>query len=254
MGDIISLKKLLNTGNVSSFGQVTIKAVGNSTYSGNTINWDTSNVGDGWERIYAVGKPNASGSLTLSVQITGVIGSVYLDDFQLEKSLFGEDGAPGSASLLVNGSMADSSAWHTWMPNNVSYVNDSTFGRAVYVQGDSYESIDIYQDIPLNQQGNQTYLLSGWAKADAVPRYMDSNRSFSVWVELYYMNGEHDSKPHEVEFSADTDQWQYVVLPIVPEHPEWDVDTIRVYITYCFQPNDAWFTNFSLTKEDAQSF
>lgn len=60
--------------------------------------------------------------------------------------------------------------------------------------------------------------------------------------------------PHEVEFSTDMDQWQYVALPIVPEHPDLEVDSMRVYFTFCFQPNDAWFTNFSLTKEDAQSF
>ena len=244
----------VNTGSVSSFGQVTIKAVGNSTYSGNIINWDTSGLGDGWERIYAVGKPNASGSLTLSVQISDLVGSVYLDDFQLEKSLFGEEGTPGSASLLVNGSMADSSAWSTWLPNNVSYVNDSTFGRALHVQGDSYESIDVYQDIPLRQPGNQTYLLSGWAKASAVPRYLGSGRSFSVWVELYYTTGDYDQELHEVEFSTDMDQWQYVALPIVPKHPELEVDSMRVYFTFCFQPNEAWFTNLSLTKEDAQSF
>ena len=244
----------VNTGSVSSFGQVTIKAVGNSTYSGNIINWDTSGLGDGWERIYAVGKPNASGSLTLSVQISGIVGSVYLDDFQLEKSLFGEEGTPGSASLLVNGSMADSSAWSTWLPNNVNYVNDSTFGRALHVQGDSYESIDVYQDIPLRQPGNQTYLLSGWAKANAVPRYQGTGRSFSVWVELYYTTGDYDQELHEVEFSTDMDQWQYVALPIVPKHPELEVDSMRVYFTFCFQPNEAWFTNLSLTKEDAQSF
>lgn len=246
----------INTSSVTSFGNgdVTVKALGDSTYDGNYINWDTSSVSDGWERVYAVGKPSASGDLTLSVQISDIAGSIFVDDLQLEQSLFDEKGAPGSVSLLVNGAMTDSSTWSTWSSGNVGYVYDSLFGRVLHIQGDSYESIDVFQDVPVKQAGNQTYLLSGWARASAIPLTGSGYRSFSVWAEISYADNEGTTETQSVELNTDTDQWQYVVLPIVPKQPDLDVSGIRVYITFCREPNSAYFTNFSLTKEDAQSF
>lgn len=251
------LSGYVNTGSVTDFGsgKITMTANGAQTgVEGTSVNWNTSGVGDGWERIYVAAQPSASGSLTLSVKISGVVGTVYLDDFQAELSLFGERGTPGTASLLTNGSMSDYSGWGSWLSNYVSYVNDDTFGRALRLQGDSFESIDVYQDVYTVLPGSQTYMLSGWAKADAVPLEGSGHRSFSFWVELYYGDENGTTETHSIECNVDSDQWQFISLPIVPEHPDLTVNAIRVYLTFCRNPNTALFANISLTREDAQSY
>lgn len=250
------LSGYVNTAGVTSFGtgKIAMTASGAKSVEGTSVNWDTSGVGDGWERIYVTAQPNSNGSLTLSVKISGVAGKVYLDDFQAEISLFEDRGTPGSVSLLTNGSMKNSTGWSTWTPNRVSYVNDSEFGRVLKINGDSYEGIDVYQDVYLVQPGTQTYLLSGWAKASAVPLQGSGNRSFSLWVELYYADEDGTSEKHSVECNVDSEEWQYVSLPIVPKQPDLPVASVRVYLTFCRNPNTALFANVSLTREDAQSY
>ena len=250
------LSAYVNTSEVTSFGsgKVSIKAVGAQTVEGSAVNWNTSGVGDGWERIYVTAQPNTSGSITLRIEASALAGSVYIDDLQAEISLFGEDGTPGAASLLTNGSMRDNGYWNAWSTGYLSYVTDSKFGRAMKVSGSSYEGHDVYQDIYINKPGTQTYLLSGWGKAAAVPLVDGDTRSFSMWVEIYYSDAAGTVEKQNLEFNADTTQWQYMTLPIVPKHPELNVMGMRVYFTFCRNPNTAYFTNFSLTCEDAQSY
>lgn len=249
------LSGYVNTASVTSFGSVTMTASGaENSVVGTSVNWNTSGVGDGWERIYVTAKPNSSGQLTLTVKVSGIVGSVFLDDFQAELSLFDERGTPGSASLLTNGGMRSNSTWETWTSARVSYVNDSTFGKALYLNGDSFESVDVYQDVFLVQPGTQTYILSGWAKASAVPLQGSGHRSFSMWVELYYGDEDGTSETHSIECNVDSEEWQFVSLPIVPKHPELTVNAIRVYLTFCRNPNTARFANISLTREEAQSY
>lgn len=250
------LSAYVNTSEVTNFGsgKVSIKAVGAQTVEGNSVNWNTSGVGDGWERIYVTAQPNSSGSITLRVEASALAGSVYIDDLQAEISLFGEDGTPGAASLLTNGGMKDNGYWNAWNTSYLSYVTDSKFGRAMRVLGSSYEGHDVFQDIYINKPGTQTYLLSGWGKAAAVPLVENDTRSFSMWVEIYYSDALGTVEKQNLEFNADTTQWQYMTLPIVPKHPELNVMGMRVYLTFCRNPNTAYFTNFSLTCEDAQSY
>ena len=249
------LSGYVNTASVTSFGSVTMMASGAETsVVGTSVNWNTAGVGDGWERIYVTAQPSSSGQLTLTVKVSGIVGGVFLDDFQAELSLFDERGTPGSASLLQNGSMRSNSTWATWTSARVGYVSDTTFGKVLFLNGDSFESVDVYQDVFLVQPGTQTYILSGWAKASAVPLEGSGHRSFSLWVELYYGDEDGTSETHSIECNADSEEWQFVSLPIVPKHPELTVNAIRVYLTFCRNPNTARFANISLTREEAQSY
>lgn len=246
----------VNTASVTDFssGEITMTISGASSYEGNYINWSTDGINDGWERVYVAGQPNSNGQLTLSVKINGLPGTVYIDDLQLEESLFGDRGTPGSASLLTNGSMSSNSTWGDYSNGGMSYASDDTFGDVMRLNGDAYDSIDVYQDVVLYQPGTQTYMLSGWAKASAVPLRSDNSRSFSIWVELYYNDENADTEYHSIECNADTEAWQFVSLPIVPKNPDLQVNSARVYISFYGNPNTAYFTDLALTREDAQTY
>lgn len=252
------LSGYVNTSGVTSFGssgKVTMKATGGAqgAVSGTFIDWSTDGIGDGWERVYVTAQPNSSGELTLSLEVSGISGSVYLDDLQAEISLFGEKGTPGTVSLITNGSMNDYSAWSSWSSGN-DYIGGTPFGNALQVTGYFDDSADIFQDVYLDQPGTQTYLFSCWAKAAAVPIDGSGYRSFSLWVELNYGDSEGTVEQHSAEFNPDTTEWQYLILPIVPKQPNLPVNSMRVYMTFCREPNTAYFTNVSFVKEDAQSY
>ena len=249
------LSAYVNTSAVTSFGtsgKIAMKGSGAQTVTGTSVNWNSGGIGDGWERIYVAAQANSSGALTLTVEASGFGGSFYVDDLQMETSLFEANGTPGAASLIANGSIRTNTSWNAWLPNYLSFQTDSSFGSVLQIQGDSYQGIDVYQDIYLSQPATQTYILSGWAKANSIPLTGSGTRAFSLWVEMYYTNGEMEK--HSASFNVDCTGWQYLSLPIVPKKPDLQVDVMRVYVTFCRNPNKALFTNISLIKEDAQSF
>ena len=149
--------------------------------------------------------------------------------------------------------MNDYSAWSSWSSGN-DYIGGTPFGNALQVTGYFDDSADIFQDVYLDQPGTQTYLFSCWAKAAAVPIDGSGYRSFSLWVELNYGDSEGTVEQHSAEFNPDTTEWQYLILPIVPKQPNLPVNSMRVYMTFCREPNTAYFTNVSFVKEDAQSY
>ena len=245
----------VNTGSVTDLsGEVTMTISGAGSYEGNYVNWSTEGVNDGWERVYVAGQPNSNGQLTLSVKISGLVGTVYVDDLQLEESLFGDRGTPGSASLLTNGSMSSDSTWGDYSNGGMTYDTDETFGDVMRINGHAFDSVDVYQDVVLYQPGTQTYMLSGWAKASAVPLRSDNTRSFSLWVELYYNDENAATEYHNIECNTDTEEWQFVSLPIVPKNPDLQVNSARVYISFYGNPNTAYFADLALTREDAQTY
>ena len=257
------LSGYVNTSAVTSFGETGGVYMQCGNTQGEAIRWNTEDVADGWERIYVAAQADANGDLALRAVVNGVVGTVYLDDFQVEATPFGADAAPSAMSLVENGAMmnddleVNNSGWGHWVPG-VSYATDDEFGRVLCITGDMVTCISAYQDVKVNLPGTQTYLLSGWGKASSIPlkgTLLETEQwiSYSIWVMLYYAG---DSTPelHTLEYDTESEEWQYAVLPIVPKHPERTVDRLLVLMTYSRNANAAYFKNVTLTREDAQSY
>lgn len=251
------LSAYVNTENVTDFGEggkVYIRNSGAVSADGSDISWNSSGVNNGWERIYAVAQANAAGTITLEVVTSKIAGAVYIDDLQLEESIFGADGTPGPVSLLDDGAMTKQNVWKAWLSQNMSYTTDSKFGKVVRLQGDAYECIDVYQELQANLPGTQTYLISGWAKASSVPLTEGNDAcEFHVMAEIFY-NGESTSEMQKASFNVDNKNWQYVSMSIVPKCPEKTVKWIRILLTFGRNPNVALFTNIAFSRQDAQSY
>jgi len=118
---------------------------------------------------------------------------------------------------------------------------------------------NISQTVTVNLPGTETYVLSGWASANAVPDTVDTTedwaqdttKTFGLRAVLTYDDG--TTEHHYVPFNADLTDWQYTSLTIIPGEPTKTVATITVVCAYEKNGNSASFDNISLVQHLAYS-
>lgn len=230
---------------------------GSQGWTSQWINYITSTaVDDGWVRISVTFTPPATDEYGIFVNNNGAIGTFYADDFQVE-----EGDAPSSYNLVTNSNMEGTNRWT--MGTNTAF--SSTYGvagssRSLKITGDPLSaSTNAYQDITLNLPGTQTYVLSGWARANAVPddpseldNPNDVTKKCGLRATITYSDGA--TEGHYVAFNSDiSNQWQFTSISIVPKQPTKTVQKIRVTLAYEGNANDCYFDNIALLREVAQT-
>ena len=230
---------------------------GSQGWTSQWINYITSTaVDDGWVRISVTFTPPATDEYGIIVNNNGAIGTFYADDFQVE-----EGDAPSSYNLVTNSNMEGTDRWT--MGTNAAF--SSTYGvagssRSLKITGDPLSaSTNAYQDITLNLPGTQTYVLSGWARANAVPddpseldNPNDVTKKCGLRATITYSDG--TTEGHYVAFNSDiSNQWQFTSISIVPKQPAKTVQRIRVTLAYEGNANDCYFDNIALLREVAQT-
>ncbi len=230
---------------------------GSQGWTSQWINYITSTaVDDGWVRISVTFTPPATDEYGIFVNNNGAIGTFYADDFQVE-----EGDAPSSYNLVTNSNMEGTDRWT--MGTNAAF--SSTYGvagssRSLKITGDPLSaSTNAYQDITLNLPGTQTYVLSGWARANAVPddpseldNPNDVTKKCGLRATITYSDG--TTEGHYVAFNSDiSNQWQFTSISIVPKQPAKTVQRIRVTLAYEGNANDCYFDNIALLREVAQT-
>lgn len=241
----------VNTSEVAVFDSGAVYLTGNGEKS-TPLSWNTAGIGDGWGRVYLTVQTDSAGAVTVQAVTSGISGSVYFDDLQLEISLSGENGAPSGCNLLENGSMHGSGGWNFSAPSDVEYASDAMFGRAIRCTGTISGEVYARQTVMLNQPGTQTYVFAAWAKGDSVPLLPDESRKFGLHATLYYQDGTEET--HDSQFTSEAASWQYNVLPIVTKEPDKTVARIDVEYRYDYNANTSYFANAALVKEDAASY
>ncbi len=234
---------------------------GVNKYRSQPLRYVTSSaVDDGWVRISLTFTAMSNGSGCVYLYGDGVVGTFYADDFQLE---VGE--APSTFNLVENGGMEMMNDYIWTLGTNANFVLGSGIGVAnsmgsLRIVGDPEESgTNAYQDIPLNLPASQTYVLSGWAKANAVPDSPnelnsadDVTKKCGLRATITYMDG--TTEGHYVPFNSDiSNQWQFTSTTIVPKKTDGTVNKIRVTLAYEGNANMCFFDNISLTREVAQT-
>ena len=142
----------------------------------------------------------------------------------------------------------------------VTTTGVSASTTAIRIVGSPMDSTTIaYQDVPINLPSSETYVLSGWVKANAVPDTVNTASDSAQDVEkqcglravLTY--SDNSVEYHYVPFNTDLQDWQFTSLTIVPKQPTKTVRTIRVVLAYEKNANTAYFDNISLVREAAQT-
>jgi RHS repeat-associated protein len=233
----------------------------NCTWISTHLNYKTdSAIDDGWVRLVFPFTTERNGNHTVYLYNADMTGSVYFDDFQIE-----EASGPSNVNLLDNGGLLSSSSG--WLnESNGTATSETPSGGAIEgttalkIVGSPNTNKYIHQTVSVNQPVSQTYVLSGWAKANAVPDNVsaentapenDTNKQFGLRAVLTY--SDNSTEAHYVPFNPDVTDWQFTSLAIVPKKTSGTVSTIKVICAYEKNANTAWFDNLSLVKEVAQT-
>ena len=261
----------VNTSSATSFGSegiyIKVKDSWGSYKWSERLKYKTdSTIDDGWVKLSFSFQPSHSGNQTVYICNEGVQGAVYYDDFQLEKA-----SGPSNVNLIENGGFG--SSYYGWKTESDANVTSSSVANITAIQGSVALKItgsptaekNIYQTVTVNQPGTQTYVLSGWAKANAVPDNVttatgdtdeekeanDHDKQFGLRTIVTY--SDNTTENHYVKFNADVTDWQFASLTIVPKQPTKTVSSIKVVCAYEKNANTAYFDNLSLVKEVAQT-
>ena len=261
-GNTYSFSGYVNTSDVTAFeGQGISLRVSDGNYNWRSapINYTTSDLVDGgWVQISVYFTAEISSAHTLFIENDGAIGTFYADDFQLERG-----DAPSSYNILENGGMELSN--HGWtMGTGAAYSSAkgaAASSTSIKITGNPEDNTtNAYQDVVLNQPGTQTYVLSGWVNANAVPDD-DSNEEKDLnnttkecGLRATITYSDNSTEVHYAPFNTDlSNTWQFVSLTVVPKKPTQTVSKIRVACAYEGNANEAYFDNISLVREAAQT-
>jgi len=143
----------------------------------------------------------------------------------------------------------------SWRNSYLTPVSEGMGGSsAIQIQSTPLDSGYFLQTIPINLPYTETYVLSGWAKADALPANQERHytaKLFTLKAEVYYSDGVKED--FFLPFSAEIDgEWQFASRVIVPSR-KYNVTKILVICAYHYNVGDALFDNISLVREPAQT-
>ena len=256
-GKTYTLSAYVNTYAMQSANiSLTVRDNQGSTWVSDTLHEITA--ADEWVRIHVTF--TAAYSTAHSIMIMNPpsgSGTFYVDDLQLE-----EGEAPSNRNMLENGNMEQTSYGWT-LGNTASFSAGTGLNNSASIAITSAPlntSANASQTVQLNLPYSQTYVLSGWARGNAVPDNLDTaadaaqdtRKVFGLRAKLTYANG--DVEYHYVPFNADLSDWQFTSMAIVPKATDkGNVVSITVSCAYEGNGNTAYFDNISLVQEVAQT-
>lgn len=211
----------------------------------------STKIDNGWVRLSCTYEATSTGTVKVCLGMNGVTGSVYVDDVQFERN-----DVASPYNLVQNGSfIRGNSYWEN--PNNGTYASvtqyDGTTGYAMKITGGPEKGgASAAQTINVNLPGTETYVLSGWAKADSVPLSNPNRRSFQITAMFTYSDGTEDYAQNPFSYLA-WGQWQYICVPVVPKADK-TVTSVTVTCSYKGNANVAYFDDISLIRESAQAY
>lgn len=98
-----------------------------------------------------------------------------------------------------------------------------------------------------------TFVLSGWAKANSVPEEPNTDRLFQLRIRLTYTDN--STEVQTADFNTDVrGEWQYTSATIVPNKAKSGLKSVVVAVAYSLNANEAYFDDISLTRESVQTY
>ncbi len=218
-----------------------------SKYASGTNDWGR------YEVTFTIPSDAVSGSVIARTAIANETGKAYFDCLQLE------DGSVSNRyNLIENGDFRNASLsfWNKSgdcdSNDGLAYVDPSSDpnyssanidGNCFKINGVPNKSKNLYQTINISGAANETFVISGWAKADSVP--FNSDRYFALDVGVEGLDN--STQWIVVPFNQDSSSWQYVSSVVKTDRA---YKSITVYGLYYNNANAACFDGFRLYKEE----
>ena len=231
------------------------------TSKSEVINYSTESFCDGWVRICLTFAAPQSGTVRVALSGANYKGLILADDFQLES-----EKSAATFNLMVNASFEESNTlnsssscglWYKTGNATISTTTPTYFGdNSACLSGSGQQRAN--QNITLNLPLTTTFILSGWAKADALPGSKPSISSstdpyYGLIIRLYY--SDNTSEVHYYPFDPYFTDWQYVQGILVPEKTgNVTITEAAIVAAYDNNINKAWMDNISLRIEPAQTY
>ena len=235
-------------------------------YSETLLTTDES-INDGWRRLTITATiPSNTTGMLVYLGMRNVTGTAYFDCMQLEK---GDTANP--CNLVENSGFetVSSNMPSKWTANSVSHISGeqgaSTANKydgsySMRLKGEGNVSKNMKQVIAAYGNKNDTYIVSGWAKADAVSQENHKTAYFEIGVLVSYTatdGSEFNETKTSAKFNTAVSGWQYTVQPFSlasTTKPSATPRNIAIYCKYNFQANYVFFDNIQVIKDVAQSY
>ncbi len=226
-------------------------------------NTDAS-IDNGWQRVSVTFTVPTNSQMTrINLALAGETGTAYFDGLQVESYLNVND-----YNMLENSGLEkySSNGLPTgWFDENSNLSTSSDAKSTAHregsysfkISGDSGKTKGLAQTVKVSGSENDTYIVSGWAKANAVPKDEDDKRKFKISIKITYSSGEPVWKT-PAEFNYSISDWQYTSAAFTLSDENSSTTRTPVSITICLryhnQANTAYFDNICLEKDNAQSY
>ena len=216
---------------------------------------------NGWRRISAtITVPQDVKFLRANLAIKSATGTAYFDGIQVEQS-----GVANHYNMIENSSFERSAnnLPENWTGQNLT-LSDSVDGISpAYKYGSSSFRFaggasaqkQLIQEVNISGSENDTYIVSGWAKAEAVPA-TSTNRKFQISIEVCYSDGTSKYKMPAL-FNPSVSGWQYTSYAFTLSDGTSAVKTpvkIKVHLGFFNQVNKGYFDGIQLIKDVANSY
>ena len=219
-----------------------------------------------WQRLYlSFDLPQGfAGNITVGLGIEGETGEAWFDSAQLEEGLVAT-----SYNLVENSIFARPDGTNPLMPwswelsdfqvleagdglvSGVSKFGDQSFR----FEGNTDVYKNLRQHINLSGQQGDPYIISGWAKARAVPKVAenDEERQYRTGALAIGFLNTHSGKYswRYLDINEDYEGWQFISGVI--EAP-YDYEQVTVYVVYHNNANEIYFDGVQLFKEPVTSY
>ena len=233
------------------------------SYSDFVVGNTDSAVDNGWQRVSTTFKvPKNSSKTRINLALKQSTGTVYFDGIQLE-----------SYTVANNYNMLENSGFEKYSSNGLPtswYDGYSTLNNAIdckseahqqgkysfRIKGEAGKVKSICQNVNITGKEEDTYIVSGWAYANAVPKNKDDTRKFKISVKITYSDNSTKYKT-PAPFNYSISGWQYTSAAFNLSDGTNKVKTpktITIYLSYQNQGNYAYFDNICLVKDNAMSY
>ena len=216
-------------------------------------------INGGWRRLVLTFKvPADSAKTRINLALRGTTGTAYFDSVQLEKyNNVNPYNMLENSSLDNYGSGAVPTGW-SGTALTASDGKDTSAQNGSYsfkVTGDPSKNKELVQSVNISGTEGDTYIVSGWAKANAMPDD-DVARRFKISVRIVYSTGDPVWK-QAAEFNRSISDWQFASSAFTLDDGTTANRTpvrIDIYLRYHQQCNTAYFDNVQLIKDVSQSY
>lgn len=217
-----------------------------------------------WQRLYLNFHLEAADIISVGLGVEGAEGTAWFDSVQLEDGLAATSYNLVENSVFARENSANPSLPWRWYMDVIENLEagdglaSSTvkFGaKSFKFEGNAQIYKNLVQTINLAGKAGDPYIISGWAKARAVPK-VDEDDEFREYrtaaLAIGFLNT-HSGKYswRYLDINEDYEGWQF--LSGIIEAP-YDYDQIYIYLNYHNNANEIYFDGIQLFNETVTSY